>query len=170
MKNWKESCINLIIKLIKFLFNPKKKKRTFHDYMLFCVNKFNVFVRKYASLKNLLKVFTLMRIEIGYYVSILKDKEKQNWISSRNPINFNSIVTFFTIFFRLLIENFFYYKNSVYTICVISAHRFVKAIPQGFFTGISFVSRSAGSFFEQVDKFDSPLWPTLTIPHPPIYC
>lgn len=67
--------------------------------MLFCVNKFNVFVRKYASLKNLLKVFTLMRIEIGYYVSILKDKEKQNWISSRNPINFNSIVIFFTIFF-----------------------------------------------------------------------
>lgn len=104
--------------------------------MLFCVNKFNVFVRKYASLKNLLKVFTLMRIEIGYYVSILKDKEKQNWISSRNPINFNSIVTFFTIFFRLLIENFFYYKNSIYTICVISADqilskRFRKDFSQG---------------------------------------
>lgn len=124
-------------------------------------------LRKYGSLKNLLKVFTLMRIEIGYYVSTLKDKEKQNWISSRNPINFNGIVTFFfyNLFPPLNWNFFFYYKNSIYTIYVISTLHFVKAIPRGFFTGISFVSRSAGSFFVQVDKFDSPLWPTLTIPH-----
>lgn len=76
--------------------------------ILFFVNKFNVLLRKYVSLKNLLKVFTLMRIEIGYYVSTLKDKEKQNWISSRNPINFNSTRYFFYNLFSTLNWNFLF--------------------------------------------------------------
>lgn len=52
VKDWKESVYKFIDKI--FLFNPGTKIFTITD-ILFRVNKFNVLLRKYASLENLFK-------------------------------------------------------------------------------------------------------------------